>query len=437
MIRKLVAGTAEEERCPSIAWGVLQDGVLTDGEATDTVYRIASMTKSFTAAIVLWLRDEGAWSLDDPVAGHARELTAVRSPEGSPPITIGQLLSMSSGLATDDAWADRHLDISPAEIDRIYAAGPTFACRPGEAYEYSNLGYAMLGRIVFRSTGRHLQTLVTQRILQPLGMDDTTWVQPAHERWARPHRVQDGQIVPDREDPLGDGEIAPMGGLWTTVADLAKWVAWLDAPAPAPAFRHEMQRIHTYQGITELAGHRSPAGYGYGLNVRDDAVLGPVVAHSGGLPGYGSNMRWVRGRGIGAIALANVTYAPMSELTLRMLHVLHEQGLVPPAPTPEAPLLHAAAGRLVALLNDWDDAVAAKLFADNVALDESFARRAAAAAKVRELHGPLELEAVAPDRATSGVLTLRGTTSGATLHLDVQLSPEPTAGVQWYELRGQ
>ena len=64
--------------------------------------------------------------------------------------------------------------------------------------------------------------------------------------------------------------------------------------------------------------------------------------------------------------------------------------------------LHAAAGRLVALLNDWDDAVAAKLFADNVALDESFARRAAAAAKVRELHGPLELEAVAPDGRASG-----------------------------------
>lgn len=435
VIRELVATTAHEERCPSIAWGVLRDGALTDGEGTDMVYRIASMTKSFTAAIVLWLRDEGAWSLDDPVADHARELAPVRGPEGSPPITIGHLLSMSSGLATDDAWADRHLDITPAEIDRVYAAGPTFACRPGEAFEYSNLGYAMLGRIVARSTGRSVQTLVTQRILQPLGMDDTTWVQPAHDRWARPYRVQDGASMPDPEPPLGDGEIAPMGGLWSTVADLAKWVAWLDSPAPTPAFRHEMQRIHTYQGTTELAGHRSPTGYGYGLNVRDDAVLGAVVAHSGGLPGYGSNMRWVRGRGVGAIALANATYAPMSTLTLQMLHALHVQGLVPPAPRPAAPLLMEAAPRLVALLNEWDDATAAALFADNVALDESFARRAAAAAKVGEAHGLLELIEVVPDRATSGEITVRGSASGATLHLDVQLSPEPGAGVQWYELR--
>jgi hypothetical protein len=214
---------------------------------------------------------------------------------------------------------------------------------------------------------------------------------------------------------------------------IRQWVAWSTRPprhrAPPDA------AIHTYQGIVELAGHASPAGYGYGLNVRDDAVLGAVVAHSGGLPGYGSNMRWVRGRGVGAIALANTTYAPMSELTLRMLHQLHAEGRVPPAGVPDAPLLHAAAERLVALLNGWTDPAATALFADNVALDESFARRAASAAKVAELHGSLELVEVVPDRATSGVLTLRGAASGTELHLDVQLSPEPGAGVQWYELR--
>ncbi len=116
--------------------------------------------------------------------------------------------------------------------------------------------------------------------------------------------------------------------------------------------------------------------------------------------------------------------------------MLHDEGGCPlPLPCPTHPLLHAAAERLVALLNDWSDAAATALFADNVALDESFARRAGSAAKVTELHGPLELVAVVPDRATSGVLTVRGAASGAELHLEVQLSPEPAAGVQWYELR--
>ena len=435
MIRELVAATAAEELCPTIAWGVVQQGQLTDGEHTDLVFRIASMTKSFTVAAVLSLRDEGVWRLDDPVARHAPELASVRGPNGSSPITLHHLMSMSSGLATDDAWADRHLDISAADIDRIYAAGPTFACRPGEAFEYSNLGFAMIGRAVLRATGRRVQDLVSERFLQPLGMHDTSWTQPAHDRWARPHRVEDGGIVPDPDPLLGDGEIAPMGGLWTTVADLAKWVTWLDGE-DGPAYRRDMQRIHTYQGVVELAGHRSPTGYGYGLNVRDDAVLGPVVAHSGGLPGYGSNMRWVRGRGIGAIALANTTYAPMSVLTLKMLHALHADGQVPTVAPTAAPLLTGAATALVALLNDWDDDRAVELFADNVALDESLARRAAAAATVIARHGSLVIERVEPSRATSGVVHLRGSASEAALQLELQLSPEPTAPVQWYELQG-
>ncbi|MDO8392374.1 MAG: serine hydrolase domain-containing protein [Actinomycetota bacterium] len=444
MIRELVATTARDERCPSIAWAVVRDGAIVDGESLDTVYRIASMTKSFTSAAVLALRDEGVLALDEPVAAYAPELAAVRGPAGSAPITLRRLMSMAAGLATDDAWADRHLDITAGEIDQLYAAGPAFACRPDERFEYSNLGFGMIGRVVQRVTGRTVQQHVSDRFLVPLGMHDTTWLQPAHDRWARPHRVEDGTIVPDLPAPLDDGEIAPMGGLWSTVADLTRWITWLDA-ANHPgadddhplrsASRREMQRINTYIGIAESAGHASPAGYGFGLNLRDDATLGMVVAHSGGLPGYGSNMRWIAGRGVGAIALANTTYAPMSELTLKMLHVLHGQGLVPAAAAPAAPLLQAAAERLVALLNAWDDAAAAALFADNVGLDESLARRAAAAARVLDVHGPLTLQAVRPDQATSGVLAVCGATSGTTLHIEVQLSPEPAAGVQWYEVQ--
>ncbi len=434
-MRALIADTAAHERCPSIAWGVLQHGEIVNGALTDTVFRIASMTKSFTAAVVLALRDEGVWQLDDPVARHAPELTAARGPEGSPPITLGHLLSMSSGLATDDAWADRHLDISRHEIDRIYAAGPSFAHRTGDAFEYSNLGYAMIGRAVLRATGRRVRDHVDERFLGPLGMADTTWTQPAHDRWARPHRVEDGRIVPDPDMPLGDGDLAPMGGLWSTVADLARWVAWLDSSVPEPTFRRQMQRIHTYQGLVELAGHASPTGYGLGLNIRDDARLGAVVSHSGGLPGYGSNMRWVRGKGTAAIALANTTYAPMSSLTLKMLHLLADHGLVPAEPAVIAPRVSAAAVSLVALLNDWSDREADLLFADNVALDESFTRRAAAAERVRAAHGNLILRQIVADSVTSGIVHVEGGTSGATLHLELQLSPEPTPRVQWYEVQ--
>ena len=399
------------------------------------------MTKSFTAATVLALRDEGVWSLDDAVVRYAPELGTVVGPPGSPPIILRHLLSMTSGLATDDPWADRHLDITAREIDALYAGGPTFADLPNARYEYSNLGYAMIGRAIERATGKSAQHHITARFLKPLGLDKTTWVQPAHDNWARPYRVEDEQIVRDAIDPIGDGDLAPMGGLWSTVADLATWVAWFDAANSRPdvdavglsaASRREMQRLHTYIGVTTVAGHTCPAGYGFGLNVRDDPTLGKIVAHAGGLPGYGSNMRWFAGRGVGVIGLANTFYAPMSALTMRLLAALHEHGVVPPVTAVVAPMWEAAASRLVDLLNEWDDATAAELFEDNVALDESFERRRNAAAALVATNGRLRIVATRPASATSGDFDVRG--SGERIRIRMELSPAPGAPVQAYTI---
>jgi len=441
----LAAASAAEHHCPAVSWGVVRHGELVAHSGTPhTVFRIASMTKSFTTAAVLGLRDEGVLALDQPVADVAPELAAVAGPPGSAPITLRHLLSMTSGLATDDPWADRQLDITEAAIDRIYAAGPAFAHLPGSAYEYSNLGFAMIGRVVRRATGRPVQDHVRERLLGPLGLTQTTWVQPAHDDWARPHRVVDGVSQPEGTPLLGDGEMAPMGGLWSCVADLARWVAWFDDAVTrpdatdwiglSPASRREMQRVNTYIGLTTVAGRTSPAGYGFGLNLRDDAELGTVVAHAGGLPGYGSNMRWLAGQGIGAIALGNTTYVPMSVLTMRMLAVLHEEGEAPGRGVVAAPLLHARCHELVALLNAWSDARAHALFADNVASDDSFARRAAAAAALRERHGTLEMVAVHPTSATSGSAEVRG--RGASFRIAVELAPLAGGPVQQYVVRG-
>ena len=455
-LQQLSDDTARDEHVAAISWGVVVGGELVahgctgtlhDDEPADerAVFRIASMTKSFTAAVVLALRDEGVWQLDDSVARHAPELATVQGPAGSPPITLRHLLSMTAGMATDDAWADRHLDMTPEEIDRIYAANPTFAHRTNDAFEYSNLGYGMLGRAVLRATGYRVQEHISERLLQPLGMHDTTWLRPDHAHWARPHRWRDGLLVRDWPTPIGDGEIAPMGGLWTTVADLANWVAWLDAANTtphqpefvglSPASRREMQRIHTYIGIGTVAGHTCPTGYGFGLNVRDDPTLGKVVAHAGGLPGYGSNMRWLAGRGVGAIALGNSTYAPMSVMTMRMLDVLHAHGQVPAAPAPAADGWVAAAQRLVALFNCWNDDDARALFADNVDLDDSLPRRRAAAVDLVAEHGQLRIVELRPSSATSGTIDMQGT-SAQSVEITMEQSPVPGGTVQHYALKG-
>lgn len=390
----LVGRFAAEHQCPTVSWGLVRgDELSLTGAVGDvdhgTVYRIASMTKSFSAAATLLLRDEGVLRLDDPVASHAPELVALRSPtDDAGPITIRDVLSMTSGLVSDDPWADRHLDLTDDEFDRIIAGGCVFAGTTGASHEYSNFGYAVLGRVVHRAAGTRLQQIVSDRLLSPLAMTATTWVQPDHDGWARPRRRLDSRHV-DEMPPLGDGLIAPMGGIWSTVGDLARWITWLDDAFPARdgddggplrrASRREMQTPRDFVGARSLRGVRAPTCYGFGIAMRDETELGRVATHSGGLPGYGSNMRWLPGRRLGVIALSNVTYAPMTELTARLFDVLRGQGLVPTEEIATNRDLERAAGDLIALLNDWDDDAAGRLFSDNVARDDDYARRRRAA----------------------------------------------------------
>ncbi len=461
-VERLVALRSQQERC-SVAWGIVAGGelVLSGGHIAEpdamptehTVFRIASMTKSFTATALLMLRERGMLRLEDVVADLAPEFAAVVGPTtDSPPITVRHLLTMAGGMATDDAWADRHLDVSADELDSLLGKGLTFAWAPGFGGEYSNLGYAMLGRIIHRLTGRRAQEFISEEILRPLGMTRTTWLQPDHDDWARPFRVEDGQRIADAA-PLGDGAIAPMGGLWSCLADLTRWVGFLadafpprDDPDDGPlcrASRREMQQVSrawpttrtvpTGEGDAAIPERIDGGGYGYGLFVMHDIRFRHFVYHSGGLPGYGSNMRWLPSCGIGVITLGNATYVPMSPLARRILEIVDDHGLVPrPAPEPGAAFFDAA-GRLASLLSDWTDVAADDLFTDNVALDESYARRAARAAAAVAAHGVLTLASVKTESATRGQAVMRHA-DGTDLLIDMDVSPLVPPQIQFYEV---
>ncbi len=458
-----VEAVASEHHVPGIAWAVVAGGevVLGGGRGSLSIadpdarpdvrslFRIASMTKSFTAAAVLLLRDEARLRLDDPVGEWVPQWAGLRGPSADAElVTIRHLLTMTSGLATDDPWGDRLLAIGRDELDELLGRGATFAVATGTAYEYSNLGYVALGRVVEAASAMTCQSFVTDRFLAPLGMTDTVWdaddVAPA--RVARPHRWQDDRWVDDG-DPLGDGGFAPMGGLWSTVADLARWVGfWCDGfPARdgddgAPlrrASRREAQRAWTSFPSRVMVDHPDrwrvfSGGYAMGLQALDDLRLGLTVGHSGGLPGFGSNMRWLPHRGIGVVALGNVTYAPMAQLNHRLLHLLADlDALAPAPPVPVSPALRSAAQQVAGLLGDWDDGLARSVLAVNVALDDPFERRRADAAALVERHGPLTLAGVTAENAAAGVATLVGAVGE--VKVDLQLSAEKPPRVQHYD----
>ncbi|HEY0936749.1 MAG TPA: serine hydrolase domain-containing protein, partial [Trebonia sp.] len=183
---EIVGRFHERDGQPAISYGIVRDGELVHaagfgarslgGPAPDerTVFRIASMSKSFTASAVLLLRDAGALKLDDPAATYVPEMAGwVNGAADAGPLTIRHLLTMTAGFPTDDPWGDRQQGLPIDEFRRLLAGGITFNWAPGTRFEYSNLGYAVLGLVVSAASGLPYDEFVRTRLLAPLGLTRT------------------------------------------------------------------------------------------------------------------------------------------------------------------------------------------------------------------------------------------------------------------------
>jgi len=394
LVDERMAQEAQAHGIPAIAYGLVlagelvhvgSAGALPAAEAGATPFRIASMTKSFTAATILSLRDEGLLSLDAPIQEYLPWTSSIGLPASAPPLRIVHLLTMTAGFPTDDPWGDRQESLPLAEFDGLIAGGLTFCRPPGLDFEYANIGYALLGRVIAQVTGQDYRTVVRERMLEPMGMLSSTFdVTSALGHVTGLHPTAAG-LVPQEEGP--SGAFSPMGGLWSTVTDLARWIdflesAWADAPEPGPLSRwsrREMQRPHI------VIGHEpdgSIDSYGYGLRITDHPQLGRFVHHSGGYPGFGSHMRWHPDTRWGVVALGSRTYAP---LRLTCADVLAQ---IVAEDAPQAARVRAVdrlwpqterAMRLAeSLLVAWDDSALDAVAAVNLDLDQARDERAAA-----------------------------------------------------------
>ena len=198
-----------------------------------TVFRIASMSKSFTASAILLLRDAAALSLDDPAAAYVPELAGwVNGAADAGPLTIRHLLTMTAGFPTDDPWGDRQQGLPLDEFDALLARGVSFNWAPGTRFEYSNLGYAILGRVVAAASGVPYDEFIRTRLLAPLRMSRTGFAAEEFSaaELATGYRRGPGGWLELPFDPYG--AFAPMGGVFSCVADLATWSAGFAAAFP-------------------------------------------------------------------------------------------------------------------------------------------------------------------------------------------------------------
>lgn len=368
----------QDAHVPGIVWGIVRDGRLVhfgasgvqDNETrrpvtADTLFRIASMSKAFTALAILKLRDDARLSLDALAETYVPELGGWTYPTGdSPRIRVRDLLSHVGGFVTDDPWGDRQTPLPEAEFTQMLRTGVPFTRAPQTAYEYSNFGYALLGRIVTNVSGRPFEEYIRDEIMAPLGMASTGHdiARAPQQRRALGYRWENDAW--SREPDMAPGAFGAMGGVQTSANDYARWVAFLlsawpprDGPEQGPARRASVRELA--QGANFPALGTRPGGrsngcpqavtYGMGMRVASDCALGFTLSHGGGYPGYGSFLLLLPEQGVGLFAFANRTYgAPVAPIWDAAAE-LREAGLLAARPLPVSPALatnYAAAGAM-------------------------------------------------------------------------------------------
>jgi CubicO group peptidase (beta-lactamase class C family) len=294
---------------------------------------------------VLKLRDDGRLRLDAPAADYVPELRNWKYPtDDSPTIRVRDLLNHVGGFVTDDPWGDRQTPMPEAEFTALLRAGVPFTSTPQTKYEYSNLGYALLGRIITNVAKRPYAETITSTLLQPLGMASTGFdVERApNERRALGYRWENDAWR--LEPTLAPGVFGAMGGLQTNAPDYAKWVTYVLSAWPArngadagPVQRATVRELAQgsnfprYRNRPARSGTpacRQAVAYGMGMNAAMDCDLGFTLSHSGGYPGYGSHVMLLPDRGVGIFAFANRTYAGPSSAVWDAAVALNKAGLL-------------------------------------------------------------------------------------------------------------
>jgi CubicO group peptidase (beta-lactamase class C family) len=333
-----ILGEAQAARLPSVAAAVVRRGELVwsgavgvadaeaEREATpETQYRIGSITKTFTTVAVLQLREEGTLALDDPLERHLPEVG-----DGRP--TLRTLLSHLSGLQREPVGEMWETLESPS-VEQLLAQLPQAerVLEPYTRHHYSNLGFALLGEVVARRSGRPYREHVDERILRPLGLSRTTW--DPQEPYAQGYFVDPYANVLHREQHPDLAGVSSAGQLWSTTGDLCRWAAFLAEGRDDVLPRAAVERLWFPHGMWDPDAWTLAWGIGLMLYRRGDRIFG---GHGGAMAGHLAGVYVDRKSGIGAAALTNSSAAAdMDGLAIRLAEAAI--GALPEPPKPWRP----------------------------------------------------------------------------------------------------
>ena len=311
-----------EGRVPGLATAVARDRELlwfagigttrvgsSETPGPDDQYLIGSNTKTFTAVMLMQLRDEGRLTLDDLLADHV--------PGVGHPVTVRQALAHVSGMQREplgDVW-DTLEQPDAASLVRGFAEAERVG-RPHTRWHYSNLAYAVLGQVVEKLDGRPWAESLDERLLRPLEMGRTTvgFVDDDH---VTGYFVPPFHDVPREEPVLDLRAMTPVGGLASTPRDLARWSAFVASPPDEILSPDTLEEMCQPQVLLDTEGWNG--GMGLGLFVHRTESGRTWVGHSGGMPGHLTALLTHRESRTGGIVLMNNTAGPdPTALALRL-----------------------------------------------------------------------------------------------------------------------
>lgn len=463
IVDKIYKDYAEKNHFPGYAFGIMLDGKLVysgSGGYSDldkkipatakSMFRIASMSKSFTAMAILKLRDEGKLKLDDPVYVYIPEMKGQKLTGDAPEITIKNLLTHSAGFPEDNPWGDRQLADTDADLIALIKNGISFSNDPGLTYEYSNLGFAMLGYIIKKVTGIPYSEYIAKNIWNPLGMTQAEWEYTKVPANALAHGYRWINDTWREETLLHDGIYGAMGGLITSIESFSKYVALHQSAWPpsniaetGPVKRSSIREMHQPWRFASLnANYKYPSGrgcplaaaYAYGLRWTKDCEARETIGHSGGLPGFGSNWAILPEYGLGVIYFANVTYASTGLPNTMVMDTLIRMAQLKPRQLAPSNILTQRRNELVKLLPDFNNATGSGIFAVNFFSDYFIDLMKKDANDAFTKAGKiLSVQNVVPENQLRGSFIMEG--EKANIWVSFTLTPENPAMIQEYHLR--
>lgn len=277
------------------AAGLADLGTRTPAQPT-TQYRLGSITKTFTAAVVLLLAERGQLDLDVSIEAYVPATPLGRA-------TVRQLLAHCGGVqreAPGPMWATMQ---GPDDTELLASLSTAeMVARPGERWHYSNLGYALLGQVVDRVTGTPCARFIDDEIVKPLGLSHTTW-RPSPTA-ATGYRLDPYQDLAHIEPVMDQGSVGVGGQLWSTAADIVVWADALTGGVPDVLPGPVTRAMHTLQVMTD--GEHWTRGWGLGL-ILEPTDQGIVSGHTGAMPGFLAALTMQQRTRTAVVAMANVT----------------------------------------------------------------------------------------------------------------------------------